>query len=106
MAESIDWSQAITNRFVPIKIVPRFAWMLQGFGVVLFGGLLAGSLLVNHPSRFTYFGPIFQPIYVAFFVITIVLCRRPPGLILYGGEMVVRQFLRKRHVTRKNVRDV
>jgi hypothetical protein len=89
-----------------VRIIPRFAWKLQGLGVLLFGALLAGSLLVSNPSRFTFFGPIEQLLYVLFFVVTLALCLRPPGVILRENEMVVRRFGRSRHIERRNVREV
>jgi hypothetical protein len=89
-----------------VKIIPRAAWKLQVAGVLLFGGLLAGSLLVRDPSKFWFFGPISQLIYVVFLVGTLVLCVRPPGVILRDDEMIVRQFTRNRHVDRRNVRKV
>ena len=89
-----------------MKIVPRFAWKMLGLGVLLFGGLLAGSLLVNDPSKFTFFGPVQQVIDVLFLAVAFLICVRPPGVILRENEMIVRQFLRNRHVERRNVREV
>ena len=89
-----------------VKIIPRFAWKLQGLGIVLFGGLLAGSLLVKDPSKITLFGPIQQLIYVLFFAMTLVIFVRPPGVVLRDNEMIVRRFGRNRHVERRNVREV
>jgi hypothetical protein len=97
---------AVATRRGDLTIIPRFAWKLQGIGVVLFGGLLAGSLLVKDPTRIQLFGPIQQLLYVLFFAATLVLVVRPPGVVLREDEMIVRQFGRSRHVERRNVREV
>ena len=87
----------------PKKIVPRFAWTFQWLGALAAIAVLVLSFVVTSNGFFWLVMPLVCMVYL---LVTIVLCVRPPGILLYADHMIVRQLRRNRRIARHDVRSV
>jgi hypothetical protein len=83
-------------------IYPRTAWAHQALG-----GAIAVVFIVVEVSRNPddFFWPVAAAIWATYLLVTIVLCLRLPGVELFDGEILVRQFGHGLRLDRKHVQE-